>query len=167
MNKGAIISDCGTFRYSLWRIWDEALPPLIFLMLNPSTADHEQDDPTARKGMGFARRLGFGGIYFLNLYAYRATQPADLKRAGYPVGPENDAHIATVIQDHACERDNVICAWGANARGMSRPGDVLRLLRNLGVRPRALQFTNDGIPCHPLMLPYACGLKYIDAGIAA
>lgn len=167
MNKGATISQCGAFRYRLWRRWDEFGAPLIFVMLNPSTADAMQDDPTIRKCIGFAQRLGYGGIEVLNLYAYRATKPADLKRAGYLVGPANDAHIADVIQDHASERDNVICAWGANARGLSRPGDVLRLLRNLGVRARALQFTNDGIPAHPLMLPYACGLKYIDAGVEA
>jgi hypothetical protein len=166
MHKGATISKCGAFRYRLWRRWDEFGSAMIFVMLNPSTADADKDDPTIRKCIGFAERHGFGGIEILNLYAYRATKPADLKRAGWLVGPENDAHIATVVQDHG-RGDNVVCAWGANARGMSRPDDVLRLLRNLGARPRALQFTTDGIPCHPLMLPYGCGLKYIDAGVTA
>lgn len=165
--NGAILSDCGKFRYRLWRYWDASKSPLVFVMLNPSTADANADDPTIRKCIGFAKRYNHGGIEVLNLYAYRATKPADLKKAGYPVGPENDAHIATVVQDHADAHSNVICAWGANAKGLSRPDAVLRLLRNLGVRPRALHFTNDGIPAHPLMLPYGSGLKYIDAGVVA
>lgn len=163
--KGAVISNCGAFRYRLWRYWDQPKGALVFIMLNPSTADADDDDPTIRKCMGFARHLGFGGIEIVNLFAYRATKPKELKAAGYLVGPENDRHILAVVEAHASLRDNVICAWGANARGLSRPGAVMSMLSSQGVRPRALHFTDDGIPAHPLMLPYACGLKYVHAGV--
>ena len=166
--NGATISDCGAFRYRLWRYW-QGDKPLVFVMLNPSTADANADDPTIRKCIGFAKRYGYGGIEVLNLYAYRATKPADLKAAGYLVGPDNDKHFQAVIdsQMEAGRTENWICAWGANARGLVRPLDVLEMLRMNGVRPRALHFTNDGIPAHPLMLSYGCGLKYIDAGVNA
>jgi hypothetical protein len=167
--KGAILSDCGAFRYRLWRYWEPERSPMVFIMLNPSTADANEDDPTIRKCIGFAKRYSHGGIEVLNLYAYRATKPAALKAAGFLVGPDNDRHLQAVIdsQMENGRRDNFVCAWGANARGLARPLDVLDMLRTNGVRARALHFTNDGIPAHPLMLPYGCGLKYIDAGVAA
>lgn len=168
MHKGAVLSDCGKFRYRLWRYWDETKTPLVFIMLNPSTADASEDDPTIRKCIGFAERLNHGGIEVLNLYAYRATKPADLKAAGYPVGPENDAfYAATLEQCGCCAYDNVIAAWGANARGLSRPEEVRSMLRFQGIRARALAFTNDGTPSHPLMLPYSSRPVFIDAGVAA
>ena len=154
MNRGAIISACGQYRYRLWRVWDAGLPVLVFVMLNPSTADANCDDPTVRKCMGFAKRLGYGGIVIVNLFAYRATHPKDLKGAGWPIGPENDEHIARVA---AAPGSTVVCAWGANARGMSRQGEVLQILRLWSAAPPiALRLTTDGVPWHPLMLPYDC-----------
>lgn len=100
--------------------------------------------------------------------AAQSVKPADLKRAGYLVGPQNDEHIAEcVFKHHEPFRDNLLCAWGANAAGLSRPKEVLTMLRNFGVRSRALHFTNAGIPSHPLMLPYSCRPTYIDAGVQA
>lgn len=154
MSRGAIISECGQFRYLLTREWD----PLksrraVFVMLNPSTADAKLDDPTIRKCIGFARRWDCGGIVVVNLYAYRATDPADLKKAGWPVGPENDRFIGVVGECAA--RDGVlICAWGANAVGRERPRKVLDLLRNAGARPMAVAITKSGAPQHPLYAPY-------------
>ena len=75
MMKGAVISDCKRYRYRLWRIWNGSQSRLVFVMLNPSTADGEQDDPTIRKCVGFAERLGYGGIEVVNLFAWRATDP--------------------------------------------------------------------------------------------
>src|SRR5437870_4841901 len=129
----AVISPCGKFRYRLTRQWGEgaALP---FVMLNPSTADAEQDDPTIRKCVGFAKRMGYDGIEVVNLYAYRATKPADLKKAGYPRGPENDRHIeAALVESHA---NSVICAWGVNARGCLGPPKCWRSFAARGCDPR-------------------------------
>jgi len=162
MIRTADISECGQFRYMLRRVWTTLLPPLVFVMLNPSTADGEVDDHTIRKCCEFARLLGFGGIVVVNLFAYRATKPAALKAAGYPVGPENDAWIRRAVAEMVeMGGSTVVCAWGANARRLARPREVLALLRGLGVKPMALQLTEDGIPNHPLMLPYTCTLLEI------
>ena len=165
MKRDARLSLCGKFRYFLSRTWDDERAPLLFVMLNPSTADAEQDDPTIRKCIGFSQRLGYGGIEVMNLYAYRATKPADLKAAHYPVGEHNDEFIlgrSVRVRDLWREK-TVICGWGANARGLSRPGEVLRKLREHGMTPMGLSFTADGIPCHPLMLPYSCAPLEIPA----
>jgi hypothetical protein len=149
MLSNALISACGLFRYWLTRTWDPALPVLVFVMLNPSTADARLDDPTIRKCIEFARRMGYGGIVVVNLFAFRATNPKDLKAAGYQVGRDNDQYIK-----EACQGRDVVCAWGSNARGLARPSVVLALLRAWGVMPMALRLTDDGVPWHPLMLSY-------------
>lgn len=166
MNPSAILSDCGKFCYRLSRTWDDGIQSCraVFVMLNPSTADAEQDDPTIRKCIGFARRWGAGGIDVVNLYAYRATDPADLKAAGRPVGPENDRYIdETVVQPG--DDGWVICAWGVNAKGLERPAKVLARLGELGVKPCALRLTATGIPWHPLMLPYSAQPFAFPSGV--
>lgn len=156
MKRSAVISECGAFRYLLARNWtDQRESVLLFVMLNPSTADSDIDDPTIRKCIGFAQRLGYGGIEVVNLYAYRATDPKALKVAGYPVGPDNDRYTMAAIRGAT----NVVLAWGANARGMIMPDIVLRMVRGAGVTPLALRRLADGVPEHPLMLPYTCTLQ--------
>ena len=113
------------------------------------------DDPTIRRCIGFAQRHGFGSLEAVNLYAYRATNPADLRRAGYPVGPENDQHIEAAVS--GCER--VVLAWGVHAGRLARPGEVLELLRKLGVGPYCLRITSSGHPEHTLRLPKSCALR--------
>jgi hypothetical protein len=148
--KRAKISDCGKFRFALSRVWDTTLPKLGFVMLNPSTADADTDDATIRKCIGFAKRLGYGGFIVTNLYAFRATLPSDLKASGYAEGEGNDIWIRMMVKTV----DTVICAWGVNARGHTRAQHVLNLIPE----PKALRLTYDGIPWHPLMLPYSCSL---------
>lgn len=159
MKKSAELSSCGQFRFSLSREWDSTLHTLPFIMLNPSTADAMTDDPTIRKCIGFAERLGYGGIEVFNLFAYRATNPKDLARAGWPVGTGNDSVIAARLrQIRADGHSNVICAWGAHARGLARTGDLLGKLEFGRCRLFALRLLSDGTPAHPLMLPYTCTL---------
>ena len=153
ITRSALVSGCGTYRYTLSRIWDLALPVLVFVMLNPSTAVGSSGGPTIRKCIGFARRLGYGGIKVVNLFAFRATDPADLKRAGYPVGEDNDASIL-----RECAGATVVCAWGRNAAGLARVTTVRVLLANAGAKVHALRLAGDGTPWHPLMLPYSCQL---------
>jgi hypothetical protein len=152
---GAIVSDDQRFRYRLWRRWDDEKPVMAFIMLNPSTADGTVDDPTIRKCVGFADRAGCGGIEVVNLFAYRATSPADLRRAGYLSGPDNDRHARSVLLGYS----TVVCAWGqhGNSRAASQRVKWLReVFDELEVSPSALRFAKDGTPCHPLMLPYSC-----------
>ena len=132
-------------------------------MLNPSTADAHEDDPTIRKCVGFAKRLGYGGIEVLNLFAFRATDPKQLRAASYPVGPENDLIITNKLHSLGLhERGIVICAWGANAKNLQRPQQLRTHLALSGVRLRALALTKDGIPSHPLMLPYTSKLMHLN-----
>lgn len=150
LRKSASISNCGTFRYFLMRRWDLRLKNLVFVMLNPSTADAEEDDATIRKCVGFAQRFGYGGIIVLNLFAYRVTDPKDLKKAGFPVGPENDMWLK-----HAAEVGcDIVCAWGVNANRTARPAQVVKMLREAGAQLKCLDVTGDGWPSHPLMLSY-------------
>lgn len=112
--KGADLSDCGRYRYELTRQWDQDGPLIEFIMLNPSSADAEVDDPTIRriigseKRPGFARQWGYGRAVVRNLYAYRATHPEELVNVDDPVGPRNREYLS---RDDA---DCTIVAWGAD-----------------------------------------------------
>ncbi|UIF90926.1 DUF1643 domain-containing protein [Cupriavidus sp. UYPR2.512] len=160
MQRTATISDCGTFRYRLGRRWADG-PTLAFVMLNPSTADAYQDDPTIRKCIGFAQRTGHSAIEVVNLFAFRATKPADLKAAGWPTGPENLGAITYVARTTHEAGGKVVLAWGANARGLGAPVLVRGVLSGHGIPAYALRVLDDGTPAHPLMLPYACELTQI------
>lgn len=154
-DAGAVLSPCGKYRYRLWRRWGEEAP-LCFIMLNPSTADQDEDDPTIRKCIGFARRLGHGALEVVNLFAWRCTDPAGLRRAIDPGGPENDAAIAATLASVDAKGGAVVCAWGANGfLELRRVAQVLRLIEDTpGLVPHALRINLDGTPAHPLMLPY-------------
>jgi hypothetical protein len=156
MHRNAIIGgECDEFRYMLTRTWQPRQARLLrFVMLNPSTADAQQDDATVRKCIGFAIALGYTGFAIVNLFAFRARDPKTLKAAGYPVGPNNDKFIKMAADDARAEGSDVVCAWGVNARGLDRPREVLAILRRAGVAPKALEFCVDGTPAHPLMLSY-------------
>ena len=96
--RGAELSGCGRYRYKLWRIWDPDLPPILFVMLNPSTADANSDDRTIRRCVAFAKRDGFGRLLVGNLFAYRTPYPRVLRKAEEPVGDGNDvALVADVV----------------------------------------------------------------------
>lgn len=155
VQKFADLSPDGVYRYSLGRIWGAEMNALSFIMLNPSTADANEDDPTIRKCVGFARRLGYTGIVVANLFAYRATDPADLKRAmregADVVGPHNDDAISILLHAALTSGSGVVAAWGAHAPDhrvqqiLAMPGS--RALCTLGL-------TAKGVPRHPLMLGY-------------
>jgi len=159
MIKTATLSACGRFRYRLGRRWADG-PSLLFVMLNPSVADADIDDPTIRRCIGFARSHGAGAIEVVNLYAWRATKPADLRRQGWPVGPDNDGHIQAAV----AASDRVCVAWGANAGDSDRPGVVLPLIRQAGKQPFCLGATRSGHPSHPLFLPAASVLVPFTLG---
>lgn len=146
--KRAILSDCQQHRYLLSRRWAYG-KALYFVMLNPSTADASQDDPTIRRCVGFARTLGFGAIMVSNLYSFRATDPKDLKRHGYPTGgDENDSFLkaAGILATHG---ETVVAAWGAHARA----DRVEECMQWEGWdRFQCLGLTSKGQPRHPLML---------------
>jgi len=142
--SGAVLSECRTWRYGLWRIWDADLPMMAFCGLNPSTADENKDDPTIRRCVNFSKDWGYGGLYMLNAYGYRATDPADMKRAIDPVGPDNDRWLT-----HFAERSAlVIAAWGVHCSA-ERESEVYQLLNQ---NVYCLGTTKAGHPRHPLYL---------------
>lgn len=150
----AVLSDDGLFRYSLSRIWDEEGPMATIVMLNPSKATHKDRDATIAKLTGFGKSLGWGGFVVVNLWAFRATEPADLRLAGFPIGPENDFFIELAV---TFAQGPVICAWGSNPRSMrqtARAQQVLDLIRGAGRTPMTWRISVKGDPWHPLYIPY-------------
>jgi hypothetical protein len=143
--SAAVISACGTYRYTLERQWDAARPLVLFVMLNPSTADAELDDPTIRRCTGFARSWGYGGLLVGNLFAFRVTDPRELwQRVSFEaIGAHNDLWLARLT----ARADYVVAAWGAQARAAGRARQVTQLL---DVPMHALALTQTGEPRHPL-----------------
>lgn len=138
----AEISSCQKYRYWLER--DKGPKSLVFVMLNPSTADAEIDDPTIRRCRRFALDNGYSGIVVVNLYAYRATKPKDLFLSEDPIGHDNDKYIIK-----AANTNDVCCAWGANADKI-RAAEVIRMIQTAGGNPLCLGVTKSGAPKHPL-----------------
>jgi hypothetical protein len=144
----ATFSPCGFYRYRLSRKWGNG-PRLAFIMLNPSTADVDTDDPTIRRCVRFARDAGYDGIVVGNLFAWRATDPTELRTVAAPIGPGNDAVLADII----CGAPVVVCAWGGKGALFNRNQCVLQLVWGLGRVPHCLRTTRGGHPAHPLYLP--------------
>lgn len=146
--SSAIISECGRYRYRLTREVDPLEPRrVLWMMLNPSTADATNDDPTIRRLKGFSTRWGCGAFTVVNLYALRSPSPQDLWKVSDPVGPDNDAWIA----GECAKVDTVVAAWGAHGKSdrVSRVLSLIRRCRDV----MCLGMTQAGAPKHPLYLP--------------
>jgi hypothetical protein len=161
-------SDCRTWRYTLSRRWTPDVAPRFvnFVLLNPSTADETQDDPTIRRCRGFAEREGFKAMVVTNLFAFRATKPADLRKALDPIGPSNDKTLMEVARVASL----VVCGWGNHGRWKSRGDIVKSVLLLSGVRPYCLGMTHafrtqreSPQPRHPLYLPASTELLELKA----
>lgn len=182
VSSGATISADGRYRYRLWREWrlhpapaqwdmwtDNGKPVVdgageqlgtpkscVFIMLNPSTADGDTDDPTIRRCVGFAKALGYDRLDVLNLFAHRATDPAELLALNWdddPIGPNNRSHVASVMQGE-CRPGHIICAWGSHGGHLGQDEEMLGWLGSR--KAHALRLTKDGHPAHPLYLPANC-----------
>jgi hypothetical protein len=135
----------GEYRYRLWRIWDETLPRLAFIMLNPSTATAEQDDPTVQRCLSFACQWGYGSLTIVNLFAFRTSHPRLLTRVTDPIGPENDVYLRSVLPT----ADTVVAAWGTLGSFQHRDQQALKLCPG---PVWCLGTTREGFPRHPLYL---------------
>ena len=143
----AIVSDAimdltGAYRYLLFRSWTRHLPHVCSCMLNPSTAGSTADDPTIRRCIAFAKSWGCGSLSVINLFAFRATSPKELKLAADPVGLWNFCFIYLVSQ----QASMTVAAWGTHGTQLHQDLQVLPLLKN----PMCLGRTKSGHPKHPL-----------------
>jgi hypothetical protein len=154
--KSAVLSPDGRYRYHLSRsIPGGGRRVATFVMLNPSTADHEVDDPTIRKCVGYCQRWGCGKLHVVNLFAVRATDPADMRKAGDPAGPENREWVRRAVE--MASGGVVVCAWGVHGAHRGQDEAVRSWIASL-CQPMCLGITKDGHPRHPLYLPYTAEL---------
>lgn len=144
----AMFSPDRNYRYTLNRHWGPG-KSVMWIGLNPSTADEAMLDPTLRRVFGFSRGWGYEGFYMTNLFAFRATIPRVMLHAADPVGPDNDTWL-TLTAD-AC--DMIVCAWGGHGTHRNRSSDVIDLLSPKHFhKMRSLGLTKSGEPKHPLYL---------------
>lgn len=154
----AVISPCGTWRYSLGRVVADAGPVFAYFGVNGSTATADENDHTVTKWIGFTERNGGSRFLVGNPFAYRATDVRELATAADPVGPENASHLAAII----AEADILVPCWGNRAklpRSLRFRLDALRdRIFAAGKPVKVFGFTASGDPLHPLMLAYSTPL---------
>ena len=140
MGGRAVFNEARTHRYLLTRIWDARQPVMTWIMLNPSTADAFADDPTIRRCVSFARRGGCGGIWVVNLFALRATDPRMLAEHADPVGACNDQFLA----ERGAQGSVTVAGWGAGGSLRGRSREVGKQLEAFGVPLRCLGVHQGG-----------------------
>lgn len=171
-DRRTIFSDDRVYRYTLWREFyplqkldgfemklegNKAHFFVLFVGLNPSTADETNDDPTIRRCVGFAKEWGYGALCMVNLFAFRATSPKDMMKSPEPVGPDNSQHLMRLWRDAG----EIVCAWGKDGRFNNRDADFIALcnLARLDSKLRCLGVNGDGTPKHPLYLKASTKLE--------
>ena len=142
VNKNATFSDCRKYRYALSRTWDGKKKTVLFIGLNPSTADEKIDDPTIRRCINYAQNWGYGSLLMVNLFAYRATIPNVLKDVKNPIGNDNNLHITELSK----KADLAVAAWGNEGSLLNRDEDIKKIIPNL----MCLKINKSGQPAHPL-----------------
>jgi len=155
-------SPCRKYRYTLWREWQPEFrfasitedPDatkdgfVMFIGLNPSTADEIQDDPTIRRCVDFAKSWGYTSMCMTNLFAYRATMPEEMKLQIEPIGAENDGTVKRLARE-ACL---IVAAWGTHGKHMDRQERVKHWFASQNIQMHHLGLNSDGTPKHPLYL---------------
>ena len=144
IDSGAKFSLCKKYRYTLWRTWDLSKPKIMFLGLNPSTADEINNDPTVARCINYAKLWNYGGMYMMNIFAFRTTYPIELKKASEPIGLDNDYWINKISKSV----DKCIAAWGNDGAFLDRSNDIKSNINNL----YCLKINHSGEPSHPLYL---------------
>ena len=155
-NRSAKLSDCGKYRYELIREWSTSgfapegakKEQVVFCLLNPSTADSVEDDPTIRRCVSFAQGWGYSCLVVVNLFAFRATDPSELLKCPDPVGKRNDEYILKNAKEAAL----FVAGWGTKGVMLNRDNFVLDMLRSSRVAVHMLGQNRDGTPKHPLYL---------------
>lgn len=153
----AVYSPCETYRYSLTRRRGDG-PRILWIMLNPSTADARANDPTIERCERRSWSMGFGSYRIVNLFGFRASDPADLKRADDPVGPSNDRVVLRAARQWLRdESDLILCGWGVHGAHLGRSTALCKKLLRTGRPMSCLGTTQAGHPRHPLYVSYSVG----------
>lgn len=163
MEREAVISDCGKYRYLLRRAWDHERPRILFVMLNPSTADAEVDDATIRSCIRLAKSWGYGSFEVINLFGFRSTDPEGMGEAEDPIGAENDR----IAQAAIGRCDMAICAWGAHRMAKTRQREMVSLITARRPVAYCLGTTKSGAPKHPLYIKSGTELTVFRPGLAS
>lgn len=157
MKNECVFSNDRKYRYVLKHSWldmfDTEEKSIVWIALNPSTADEDQLDPTLTRIRNFSSDNGFNSFYMLNLFAYRATNPKDMLSQVDPIGIDNDYWINKICHENSL----VVCCWGVLGNHLNRKNNVLNLIKDCDLR--YLELSKDGIPKHPLYLKSSCILK--------
>lgn len=151
-SRGATFSPCRKYRYTLWRSWEPDWQGncVVYIALNPSTADENVNDPTVTRCINRAVQMDFGGMYMLNIFSYRATDPIDMKAKAEPVGEENDRRIVEICKNAKM----IVCCWGNHGKHMKRSAKVRELLEQFKDKVYAIEVNSGGEPKHPLYCGY-------------
>lgn len=157
MIKGADISPFGKYRYNLWRIWDSDKPLMVWILLNPSTADAEKDDPTIRRCINFSRQWGFGGMHVVNLFTLRVTNPQELKNSDNPIGDCNNSLLSRYSEWYK------VAGWGNGGLLKDRDFQVIKILKHPVHPIYCLGKTELGLPRHPLYVRSDKKLERLDS----
>ena len=156
MRREAVMDPTGMYRYSLVREWAPLIVErLLFVMLNPSTADATQDDPTIRRCIDFARQWNYGSLEVVNLFAFRATDADELVKAWDPIGPQNNEHIDLAVR----RASTIVAAWGTRKIAKIRGQEVAAIVKYTGHGMNCLGTNEHGSPWHPLFRPRETKLK--------
>jgi hypothetical protein len=141
--NGAEFSLSGSYRYVLWRIWDEMKPTIMFIGLNPSTANSTDPDPTITRVISFAKQWGYGGMFMLNLFTIISSDPKALRKC-----PDRDRKADYYLQIYDYMVQRVVFAWGNFKESKERAQEVIRMFPNA----YCLKKNKDGSPRHPLFV---------------
>lgn len=143
--KGAEFSECGKYRYRLWRIWDESKPTAMCIGLNPSTANASKNDNTINILIRVLKSLGYGGFYMMNLFAWISSKPEDLLTCDDPLNG-NDWHLAETSK----KCDDIIFCWG----NFKQATDRIKVVTDVFKTAKCFGFNANGTPWHPRALSY-------------
>lgn len=154
-NNGASFSECREYRFALWRIWDESKPLVMFIGLNPSTANETEPDQTIKSVTRISKNLGYGGFYMMNCFPYVSTNPNDLIDHDKTVYSQQQFFINNQkLKEVSDKCKDIVFAWGKFKVLQKRSLELIKMFPHA----KALILNKDNSPRHPLYVKSDCQL---------
>lgn len=144
----------GTARFWLERRWGTYQDAVAFVMLNPSTANDEEDDATIRACTRLAKAWDYSALIVVNTNPMRSTDP---RKTPYPTEfdlVENDEYLRRA----AFWAHRIVFAWGNNVSHILRDRTI-EVFEGYQSHIYHLGFTKQLEPRHPLYAPTNIQLK--------